>query len=102
MWKTNNNVANKIDGKSENIPDHFANIYSNLFNSIEDSEDLATLKRSIDLGVQSESIHYVEKVTPAIVKEASKRLNSGKSDPEYAFVAQKLAKLWSFLLFFQV
>ena len=33
--------------------------YSNLFNSIEDSENLTALREVIDYGITSESIHYV-------------------------------------------
>ena len=48
MRKTRQVVANSIDGVVENIPDHFRNIYSGLFNSVEDSENLAVLKNQIE------------------------------------------------------
>ena len=85
MRRSDNSVANKIDGTSDNIPDHFAKIYSNLFNSVDDKENLVQVKKTIDMGIGSESIKYVEKITPNLVKEAAKHLNSNKSDPEYSF-----------------
>ena len=36
-------VANTIDGKSENIPDHFAGIYESLYNSVDDNQELIGL-----------------------------------------------------------
>lgn len=71
MRKTNNSVANKIDGKNENIPDHFASIYSNVFNSVDDNENLTQIKKIIDTGINSDSNEYINKITPSIVKQAS-------------------------------
>ena len=85
MRKSNNNVANKIDGVSVNIPDHFANIYSNLYNSTNDTDNLKKVKTDIDIGITDSSLIHVEKITPQIVKSAVKQLNSNKTDPEFDF-----------------
>ena len=38
---------NNIDGKDENIPQYFANKYENLYNSVDDSNDLLIVEESI-------------------------------------------------------
>ena len=38
--KTGQVVANTMDGVKEGIPNHFRNIYSDLYNSVEDAENL--------------------------------------------------------------
>ena len=85
LRKCKNNVANKIDGVSVNIPDHFANIYSALFNSTNDTENLQKVKIEIDKGINANSLVHVEKITPQIVKNAVKQLNSNKTDPKFDF-----------------
>ena len=83
-------VANSIDGKQENIQEHFAGVYGKLYNSIEDKEATQVLFKEVDSMVNSKSLADVEKVTPAIVKEAVGKLNSNKTDPVYAFTSDFL------------
>ena len=78
-------VATSIDGKNEDIPGHFQTIYSQLYNSVNDAEDLARVSSEVDSKVNSFSLREVGKVTPELVKSAAKKLKPGKSDPVYTF-----------------
>ena len=78
-------VANSIDGVRVGIADHFKNIYSGLYNSVDDQEELMTLCESVEKKVNMYHIHDVDKVTPEIVKEAAHNLRDSKSDPSYNF-----------------
>ena len=83
--KTRQVVANSIDGVVENILDHFRNIYSGQFNSVEDSENMAVLKDKIESKIGDLSLVEVDKVTSNTVKEALSKLNPCKTDPVYTF-----------------
>ena len=73
--------TNNIDGKDENIPQYFANKYENLYNSVDDSNDLLIVEESISQRIKNTDICEVLKITPTLVKEASKKLKPEKSDP---------------------
>jgi hypothetical protein len=74
-------AANKIDDKTENIENHFSNIYSALYNSVDDYEELLKVDEEIENKINDKSIREVGRVTPELVKEAVKHIKPGKSDP---------------------
>ena len=78
-------VANSMDGVRLGIADHFQNIYKNLYNSVDDHEDLMNLCNSVEGKVNSYHLNDVDKVTPDVVKEAAQNLKDSKSDPTYNF-----------------
>ena len=105
LRKSEQSVATSIDGVNEDIPDHFRNIYSQLYNSVEDAENMALISSEVEVKVNSLSLSDVEKVTPAVVKSAAKKLKAGKSDPVYSFSSDcikvdsyKLAELLSIII----
>ena len=70
----------KAKGENE-IVEEFRKVYEELYNSLDDSEALSQLKDEIEeRSKKEESTHEVNKITGKAVKEASKRLNSGKGD----------------------
>ena len=69
LRKSEKVVANSIDGRVENIEEHFAGVYKNLYNSVDD------IYKNVESIIDSKSIEDVEKVTPDIVMEAVSRLN---------------------------
>ena len=75
-------VATSMDGNKDKIPGHFKNIYSNLYNSVDDKEELLDLQEEIEKSVNFSSLDDVEKVTPEVVKEAAA---NNKSDPSYSY-----------------
>ena len=78
-------VANSIDGVSDNIPEHFASIYSELYNSADDAEKLREVHTKVESLVEASQIGKVAMITPDLVKKASEKLRPGKSDPVYSF-----------------
>ena len=78
-------VASSMDGVHENIQEHFKGIYSNLYNTHEDNEEMKVIEKEVCSGVNQAHLKDVEKVTPELVKEALSHLNSNKADPIYSF-----------------
>ena len=98
-------IANSIDGVAKDIPDHFKNIYSGIYNSVDDTESMGKLTSEIESKIGEISISDVEKVTPKIVKEAISKLNPNKTDPTFTFSSDcikvesdKLASLLSIII----
>ena len=85
MRKVKQLVATSVDGVKENIPNHFKDIYSQLYNSVDDVENMARVSNEVESKVNALSIDDVEKVTPEVIKSAAKKLKPGKSDPVYSF-----------------
>ena len=85
MRKTKQIVATSIDGEKKDIVGHFGNIYSTLYNSAEDENEMKKVKVMVEDAVNKKSLEDVTRVTPEIVKKAAHKLNSGKSDPSFTF-----------------
>ena len=83
-------IANKIDGETENIEEHFAGIYKTLYNSVDDYNSLIDVANIIDSKISNKSIDEVEKVSPEIIKEALKHIKPNKSDPVHDFTSDCL------------
>ena len=78
-------VASSMDGKKENIANHFKEIYGDLYNSVEDMDNMFQLKNEIENRINFSQLTEVSKVTPDIVKEAASNLKDNKGDPTYSF-----------------
>ena len=78
-------VANTIDETSENIPGHFADIYSSLYNSVEDQQELLDIGHTLNTKIDAESIKEVEKITPSLIVDAVAHLKHGRNDPIFEF-----------------
>ena len=74
-----------IDGESDNIPNHFAEIYRNLYNSAPDKDNTQQLYEKIDRMINSDSMKAVDRITPKVVEEAIRKIKSGKNDPINTF-----------------
>ena len=85
MRKSNSVVATSMDGVQDNVKDHFRDKYKALFNSTDDASELLKVESDIEARVLGVSLQDVLKVTPDLVKEASHKLKSGKSDPVFSF-----------------
>ena len=57
-------IATSIDGVSNNIPDHFGNIYSTLYNSADDATELKLVHERVESAVNSSHMDSVLKITP--------------------------------------
>ena len=74
-----------MDGENSDIPGHFKNIYSKLYNTHDDNIKMKNIENYIQKSVNIAHLKDVEKVTPNIVKEAARHLNNNESDPTYSF-----------------
>ena len=78
-------IASTVDGVSENISDHFKDIYSKLYNSVDDSDEMLLLKNAVENEINSGQLNEVENLTPDVMKLAASKLSDGKGDPVYSF-----------------
>ena len=91
LRKAPEHVSDSIDGEKEDIQGHFANIYSDLYNSTDDAADLEKVNEDINNNINFTHIHDVEKVTQEVVKEAAKHLKNSKSDPVFDYSSDCLS-----------
>ena len=85
LRKSKPTVATSMDGEKDNISDHFGAIYSQLYNSAEDTEKMKEVHAKVEAMVNSSQLENISKITPELLKEAAKKLKSGKFDPIYSF-----------------
>ena len=78
-------IATSMDGKKEDIPGHFKNIFKDIYNSANDQDDLNEVMVEVESKINEASLVDVDLVTPDIVEEATKNLNDSKSDPHLNF-----------------
>ena len=81
LRKSGQVVSTSMDGVKTDIPGHFKKIYSKLYNTHDDVEKMKVLENETQSRVNPSHLSDVKRVTPDIVKEAAKHLNSSKSDP---------------------
>ena len=74
-------VATIMDGVKDDISNHFKNIYSALYNSVNDAHEIVEIAAETESRINFLSLLDVEKVTPKVVKEAASNLRDSKSDP---------------------
>ena len=77
--------SSTIDGTvgSENIAEHFANIYSELYSKVELDDDFDKLSDDIKAKITDTS--DISRVNESVVREALKKMKAGKSDTLYDF-----------------
>ena len=86
LRKSSPAIPASMDGEQgERIPQHFQNIYSRLYNSNEDGDEVREVEADVKGKVNQSHLKDVDKVTPELVKEAVRHLKGNKSDPVYAF-----------------
>ena len=65
-----------------NIPNIFADVYRDLFNSADDKEDILSLKQRLQ---GTSNVNDLSVITPNIVNTAAKSLKSSKNDVSEQF-----------------
>jgi len=80
-------VSSSVDGYTgaEDISNHFADIYSELYQKHDLGEEFAQVQESIALQVDPSLLGELDRVNEKIVFEALTKLKSGKSDPTFSF-----------------
>ena len=87
MRKSEPTIACTIDGKTEEIPEHFADKYRELYNSVHDEEEIAVLSWRINRRINSSSVEEVNKITSSVIADAVSHLKPDKSDPIFKFTS---------------
>ncbi len=90
MRKCNMVSSSTIDGRTEDIGDHFAGIYKSLFNSVHDETELMHIESLISKRITDESMIDVQKLTPEVVAEALLHLKNDKTDPVSKYTSDSL------------
>ena len=78
-------IATSIDGKNDDLANHFKGLYAELYNSVNDDNETFKIRDSISEKVTYTELFEVNKVTPHLVKEATSKLSQNKSDPVYFY-----------------
>ena len=86
--------SSRIDDEvgSGNIANHFAGIYSELYNRVEQDRELKNLQDELDNKVQAGDMFEVNRVTEDVVKQALARMKTGKNDSIYDFQSDCLTE----------
>ena len=90
MRKSKPKVAESIDGVNKNIPDHFGNIYKELYNSVHDGDEVRLINEEVERKINVQHLEDIDKVTADEVKKAASKLKPGKSDPVSSFTSDCL------------
>ena len=84
LRKCSPTVVTVIDGMHEDIPNHSANIYEDLYNSVSDQKEVQDFQLALQEHINQSSM--IDRcVTPLVIAEAVSHLKSGKSDPVFEF-----------------
>ena len=70
---------------SEDVQEHFASIYKDLYNSVSDEEDIGEIQMMLNNRLTKASLNEVKKVSSAVVQDAISHLKPGKNDPVFQF-----------------
>ena len=71
LRKSTSGVATLIDGVSADIPGHFGAIYSQLYNSADDSENLRIVHATVEAEGNMSHLDKVAKITPELLRKAA-------------------------------
>ena len=80
--KYHENLTTSIDGISGNdIPKHFAGIYKDLYNSVDDQEQLRIVEEDVQADINNTALDHIDDITADVLTMSSMKLKPGKSDP---------------------
>ena len=95
--QTTPSVPGIIDGISVDTEAHFAKLYGELYDSVNDRDGLISVKQLLSKIVDPSSLKDIVKITPALIKEAFSRIKNNKSDPVFDFTSNCLKNAPSIL-----
>ena len=78
-------IATSMDGQNEGIENHFKDIYADLYNSVDNKQNIVDLLSTVNDEINYTHAYDVNKLTPEIVKEATNHLKNGKTHPTHMF-----------------
>ena len=74
MRKCDEEFAGDIDGVTDDIPDHFAAIYRELFSSVNDEEEIKIIKKEMEDRISTCNKQVVKKINSSCVERAVKEV----------------------------
>ena len=77
--------ADSIDGLKADIPGHFKEIYRNLYNYVDDAEEVMEIRHEVEINIKEASLDDVDRVTSKEIRKAAFLLKPGKGDPAFSF-----------------
>ena len=82
-------ISSRVDEEvgATNIANHFATIYSGLYNKVELGDRLENISRDLEGNINAHSQYQVDRVTKDLVREAMKRMKPKKSDAVFDTVS---------------
>ena len=72
MRKTHSRAAKSIDRVSNNILNHFRNIYNELYNRVNDINDVELIKNEVESKIKDDDINEIEKIDSKVGNNAIK------------------------------
>ena len=81
-----------MDGQTENIPDHLASTYKNLYNSTEDEENLMSIGKMVEMKINDSSWDNINGITWHTMRDSAQKLKGKKSDPFSGDIVRLLEK----------
>ena len=81
------NCSSRIDDQvgSTNIANHFATIYSNLYNQVSQEQEINDLRAELNSKISSANIADIHRIDISLVKIALRRMKGNKSDSLFDF-----------------
>ena len=79
--------VSSIDGITESVENHFADIYENLYTAVDDKSEMDRIRIELEQQIDYFSVDEINKITTSKVKEAINKLNTGKTDPCFIFTS---------------
>ena len=79
--RTKRAYVTTMDGQTENIPDHLASTYKNLYNSTEDEEKLTSIEKIVEMKIYDSCWDDINRITWNTLRDSAQKLKGKKSDP---------------------
>ena len=70
LRKCKSDQANSIDGRTVNVENHFADIYENLYTSVNDTNELKIISHQLEENINHLNLMDVSRLIPAVVCQA--------------------------------
>ena len=90
LRRTKTVCADSIDGVKEDIPGHFKEIYRNLYNCVDDAEEVMEIRQEVEINIKEAYLDDVDMVTSEEIRKAALLLKHGKGDPAFSFSSDLL------------
>ena len=84
MRSVKDNLPEKMDG-CKNVAEKFANVYQNLYNSVNDNNEMENILKETEMMIDHCSLNDVDLVTTEVIEKAIHEIKTSKNDPVFNF-----------------